>query len=384
MFQSKRRSWRTLLIALVAVLAFSIMAGCGKKDVVATYEGGEITAKEFDLDQRILLAVSPQAAQLLQMDEFREYLLKQEIAYKYLAAKADDKTAEAGKKKAEQQLEMMKASYGGADAFKKMLDAQKVSEAEVKDYFNRLYIAMENEENKVTEDDMKKEFEAAKENFTTASVRHILIGFTDPGGKQRSEEETLKLAKDIKARLDKGEDFATLAKKYSEDPGSKDNGGLYENANVSGWVEEFKQAALTQPVNKIGDPVKTSYGYHIIRVESRNEKKYEDFTQDEKDQLKMSAASKKVDEFMTGDLEKKIIKKINLPKVETPKDNGGNATNNGAGAGSGAGTGTNAGTGTGTNAGTDGSGNAGASGNGGGGAANNAGTSGTGSGNAGK
>lgn len=383
MFQSKRRSWRTLLIALVAVLAFSVMAGCGKKDVVATYEGGEITAKEFDLDQRILLAVSPQAAQLLQMDEFREYLLKQEIAYKYLAAKADDKTAEAGKKKAEQQLEMMKASYGGADAFKKMLDAQKVSEAEVKDYFNRLYIAMENEENKVTEDDMKKEFEAAKENFTTASVRHILIGFTDPNGKQRSEEETLKLAKDIKARLDKGEDFATLAKKYSEDPGSKDNGGLYENANVSAWVEEFKQAALTQPIDEIGDPVKTSYGYHIIRVESRNEKKYEDLTQDEKDQLKMSVASQKVDEFMAGDLEKKIIKKINLPKTETPKDNGGNATNNGTGTGSGAGTGTNAGTGTGTNAGTDGAGNAGASGNGDGGAANNSGA-GTGSGNAGK
>ncbi|RRJ63055.1 peptidylprolyl isomerase [Paenibacillus oralis] len=363
MFQSKRRSWQTLLIALVAVLAFSIMAGCGKKDVVATYEGGEITAKEFDLDQRILLALSPNAAQLLQVDEFREYLLKQEVAYKYLAAKADDKTAEAGKKKAEQQLEMMKASYG-ADTFKKMLDAQKVTEAEVKDYFNRLYITTENEENKLTEDDVKKEFEATKENFTTASVRHILIGFTDPSGKQRSEDETLKLAKDIKARLDKGEDFATLAKKYSEDPGSKDDGGLYENANVSGWVEEFKQAALTQPINKIGDPVKTTYGYHIIRVESRNEKKYEDLTQDEKDQLKLSVATRKVDEFIAGDLEKKIIKKINLPKVETPKDNG-------------------AGTGTGTNAGTDGSGNAGSTGNSGG-AANNSGTSGTGSGNAGK
>lgn len=353
MFQSKRRSWRTLLIALVAVLAISIMAGCGKKDVVATYEGGEITAKEFDLEQRILLVSQPEYEQMLQVDQIREYLVKQAIAYEYLASKADDKTVEAGKKRAEEQFNVVKTSQG--DSFKQKLDSQKVTEAEYKEYMNRFFTVLEGEKNKLTEDDVKKEFEAVKQYFTTASVRHILIGLTDPAGKERSEADTLKLATEIKARLDKGEDFAALAKQYSEDPGSKDNGGLYENADVSGWVEEFKQAALTQPINEIGDPVKTTFGYHIIRVESRTEKKYEDLTQEEKDQIKTMLASQKVDEFIAGDLEKKIIKKINLPKVETPKDNGSNGTNKGSNAGNGTG-----------------------------GAADNSGTSGTSSGNAGK
>ncbi|MGG1612580.1 MULTISPECIES: peptidylprolyl isomerase [Paenibacillus] len=379
MFQSKRRSWRMLLIALVTVLAFSVMAGCGKnassggKDtskVIATYEGGEITENEFDREQRIVLALQPQMEQFMQMEDFRQYLVKQEIAYEYLEAKADEKTKEAGKKKAEEQFDLMKSSYG-EENFKNMLDAQKVSEAEFKDYMVRIYTVMEGERQKISEDDVKKEFEATKQDYTTASVRHILINFTDPDGKERTEEETLKLAKEVKAKLDKGEDFAALAKQYSEDPGSKDNGGLYENVEVSNWVEAFKQAALTQPLNQIGDPVKTEYGYHIIRVESRTEKKFEDLTQEQKDMIQTTLASNKLDEFMAGDLEKKIIKKIDLPKVETSTGENGTGTDTNAGNGS------NAGTDTGTNAGTEGSGNAGNTGTGsntGNGAANNAGS----------
>ncbi|MDU4695728.1 MULTISPECIES: peptidylprolyl isomerase [Paenibacillus] len=373
MFQSKRRSWRTLLIALVAVLAFSVMAGCGKKEassggndtskVIATYEGGEITENEWDREQRIVLALQPQMEQFMQMEDFRQYLIKQEIAYEYLETKADDKTKEAGKKKAEEQFDLMKSSYG-EDNFKQMLDAQKLTEAEFKNYMVRIYTVMEGERLKISEDDVKKEFEATKQDYTTASVRHILINFTDPDGKERTSEDALKLAKDVKAKLDKGEDFATLAKEYSEDPGSKDNGGLYENVEVSNWVEAFKQAALTQPVNEIGDPVETEYGYHIIRVESRTEKKFEDLTQEQKDMIQTTLASNKLDEFMSGDLEKKIIKKIELPKVET------NTGENDTDAGTNAGNGTNAGTDAGTNAGTEGSGNAG-----------NAGTNGNGAGN---
>ncbi|MCH1643141.1 peptidylprolyl isomerase [Paenibacillus timonensis] len=380
MFQSKRRSWRMLLIALVAVLAFSVMAGCGKKEassggkdtskVIATYEGGEITENEFDREQRIVLALQPQMEQFMQMEDFRQYLIKQEIAYEYLETKADDKTKEAGKKKAEEQFDQMKTSYG-EDSFKQMLDAQKITEADFKNYMVRIYTVMEGERQKISEDDVKKEFEATKQDYTTATVRHILINFTDPDGKERTSEAALKLAKDVKAKLDKGEDFAALAKQYSEDPGSKDNGGLYENVEVSNWVEAFKQAALTQPLNEIGEPVETEYGYHIIRVEARTEKKYEDLSQEQKDMIQTTLASNKLDEFMSGDLEKKIIKKIELPKVET------STGENGTGAGTNAGNGTNAGTDAGTNAGTEGSGNAGNAGTSGNGAANNAGTNGS-------
>lgn len=327
MFQSKGRTWKRLTIAMVAVLAFSVMAGCGKKDesqsgkgdnspVVATYEGGQITQNEFDKEMRIILALQPQMEQFTQMDDFRNYLIKQQIAYKYLDSKADDKVKEAGKKKADEQYKAMKDAYG-ADKFKAMLDAQKVTEKEFQEYMVRIYTVLESQLILIKDEDVKAEFEATKNDYTTASVRHILIGFQDAEGKEKyTDEEALKVAKEVKAKLDKGEDFAALAKEYSTDAGSKDNGGLYENAKVSQWVEEFKQAALTQPINEIGDPVKTSYGYHIIRVESRTEKKFEDLTAEEKELIKTQVASAKLDEFMSGDLEKKIIKKIDLPKVE--------------------------------------------------------------------
>jgi len=353
MFRSKGRSWKTLLTTLVVVLAVSVMAGCGKKtdnNVVATYDGGEITQKEFDLEQRMVLALQPQMAQFTEMDDFREYLVKQAIAYKYWESKADDKMKEEGKKKADTQYKAMKDA-NGADNVKQMLDAQKITEKEFQNYMTRIYTVMETQLTGITEDDMKKEFEATKEDYITASVRHILIGFQDSEGKERSKDDALKLAKEVKAKLDKGEDFATLVKQYSNDGQQNiDNGGLYADAAVNQWVPEFKEAAMTLPLNKISDPVETDYGYHIIRVEARTEKTFADLTDAEKDTLKMSIGSQKLDEFMSGDLEKKIIKKITLPKVEKKAEN----TDKGANSGSGN---------TGTNGNADKSGNSGNSSN---------------------
>lgn len=342
MFQSKKRSWKTLLIALVAVLSFTVMAGCGKdgnskssgsKDtskVIATYDGGEITENEFDREQRIVLALQPQMEQFLEMDDFRDYLIKQEIAYEYLETKASDDMKTAGKKKAEEQFDAMKKSMGD-ESFKQMLDVQKIEESDFKDYMIRIYTVMESQKATVTDEDVTKEFEATKGDYITASVRHILIGFTDKEGKERSQEDALKLANEIKAKLDKGEDFATLAKENSDDgEANRENGGMYADTPVSNWVPEFKEQAMSLPLNTISDPVKTDYGYHIMRVEARTEKAFTDLTDEEKELIKMSVASQKLDEFMTGDLEKNIIKKIELPKVEK-KEESTDGTNSGTG-----------------------------------------------------
>jgi foldase protein PrsA len=76
----------------------------------------------------------------------------------------------------------------------------------------------------------------------------------------------------IKKELDGGADFAELAKKYSQDPGSKDNGGAYaEGLEYASLDKAFLAGALTQPVGKIGAPVKASYGFHIIKVTKKDE-----------------------------------------------------------------------------------------------------------------
>ncbi|MDR0498765.1 MAG: peptidylprolyl isomerase [Holophagales bacterium] len=126
-----------------------------------------------------------------------------------------------------------------------------------------------------TEEQVKGYYEENKNNFKakdTASARHILVAVrknekeTD---KLTDEEAQVKIAK-AKAELVGGKKWEVVAKNYSDDPGSKENGGLYENFNPVQMVKEFADAVRTQEIGKIGDPVKTQFGYHIILVENRN------------------------------------------------------------------------------------------------------------------
>ena len=82
-------------------------------------------------------------------------------------------------------------------------------------------------------------------------------------------------AEQVLSRAKAGEDFAKLAKEFSEDPGSKDKGGLYENVAVnSGFDKNFESAALAlQPGQVTENLVETPFGYHIIKLEKKGEGK---------------------------------------------------------------------------------------------------------------
>lgn len=312
-----KKSWKFVSITLVGVLALSLLSACGKsensEDVVATYKGGEITLAEYNIEKKVLIFLSPQYEQLAEMDDFKTYLVNQQVAFEYLSANATDEAKTAGKKLAVEQLDQMKQQINNEETFKTMLDEQGLKESDLKGYLDQVMISMEDMTRKVSDDDVKKQYEATKQDFTVASVRHVLISLTDADQKERTKEEALKIAKDVKSQLDKGADFATIAKKYSEDPGSVDNGGLYENTPVGTWVEAFKQSALTLPLNTISDPVETDYGYHILKVESREETPFDKLTQAQKDTIKNTLGSSKIDDFMQNDLPD-LIKEVNLPK----------------------------------------------------------------------
>ena len=89
-----------------------------------------------------------------------------------------------------------------------------MTEDDLKNYMLRVMTVMEHEKNQVTEEDIKKEFDANKKDYTNISVRHVLIAFQDTEGKERPEGEALKIAKEVQSKLNKGEDFAALAKEY--------------------------------------------------------------------------------------------------------------------------------------------------------------------------
>ncbi|MGD0851289.1 peptidylprolyl isomerase [Bradyrhizobium sp.] len=119
-----------------------------------------------------------------------------------------------------------------------------------------------------TEDAMKKVYDDASKQITgeqEVHARHILV---------ETEDE----AKAIEDELKKGADFAELAKKKSKDPGASDGGdlGFFTKEQM---VPEFSTVAFALEPGKISDPVKSQFGWHIIKVEEKRNRKAPDFEQ---------------------------------------------------------------------------------------------------------
>src|SRR6201997_2382877 len=119
-----------------------------------------------------------------------------------------------------------------------------------------------------TDDAMKKVYEDAAKQISgeqEVHARHILV---------ETEDES----KAIKAELDKGADFAELAKKKSKDPGASDGGdlGFFTKEQM---VPEFSEVAFKLDPGKISDPVKSQFGWHIIKVGEKRNRKAPDFDQ---------------------------------------------------------------------------------------------------------
>jgi peptidyl-prolyl cis-trans isomerase C len=119
-----------------------------------------------------------------------------------------------------------------------------------------------------TDENMKKVYEDAAKQISgeqEVHARHILV-------------ETEDQAKKIEDELKKGADFAELAKKESKDPGASDGGdlGFFTKDQM---VPEFSTAAFALEPGKISDPVKTQFGWHVIKVEEKRTRKAPDFEQ---------------------------------------------------------------------------------------------------------
>jgi parvulin-like peptidyl-prolyl isomerase len=158
---------------------------------------------------------------------------------------------------------------GGKENFLKMLkkngiDIEHVKESIKKDLLIQNYVEGElSSKITVSEEEIQKAYKEDK----TASVRHILLLTQQKNDSEK--KEILKKMEDILARARKGEDFTELAKKYSEDPGVKENEGLYPDFVRGDMVKPFEDAAFSVPVGKISDLVETQYGYHILKVINR-------------------------------------------------------------------------------------------------------------------
>ena len=125
----------------------------------------------------------------------------------------------------------------------------------------------------VTDEDAKAFYDKNSDKFQMPdSVRASHILFAVP---QDAKPDVVaakeKLAKDTEARIKKGEDFAKLATELSDDPGSKTTGGDLNFFTKDRMVPEFADAAFKMKVGDVSDPVKTQYGFHIIKVTDKKD-----------------------------------------------------------------------------------------------------------------
>jgi peptidyl-prolyl cis-trans isomerase D len=130
----------------------------------------------------------------------------------------------------------------------------------------------------LTRDDLQAYYNQHRDQYRVAEqakVSHILIKTPLPGPDGKIDDkgvaEAQHRAEDLLKQLKAGAKFEDLAKKYSEDPGSAKEGGSLGWIGKGRTVPEFEKAAFSLPKGQISDLVKSSYGFHIIRVDDKQD-----------------------------------------------------------------------------------------------------------------
>lgn len=327
------------ILGLFIILASTILWGCGSKNVVATVNGEDITVQELDeqvalmktnLEQQGFSFEGDQGKELEQM--LRQNLVDQMIDQKLVLQDAEKQGMTPGDKEVQDQIDEIKKQLGTEADFKKYLAANGVNEAKLNDVIkqqlavNNLRQKVASEVSQPTAEQIKAYYEQNKTQFSLPEQRqvsHILIGAGDySNGQKRSEVDAKVLALQMVQKIKDGEDFAGLAKKYSDDQGSKDNGGQYPAfSKGSGFVAEFEDAAFNLKQGEYTvEPVKTTFGYHIIRLDEIIPAKIQTLEESKESiiaTLNQDAVNQKTDEYLKSLRDKaKIVNNVEKDQPE--------------------------------------------------------------------
>ncbi|MGP8243395.1 MAG: peptidylprolyl isomerase [Bryobacteraceae bacterium] len=159
-------------------------------------------------------------------------------------------------------------------------------------------------QSKPSEEEMRKYYDEHQKDFEQVQARHILIRFqgsslpVKPGEKDLTDAEALAKAQDIRKKLVAGGDFAAIAKAESDDSGSGASGGELGFFHRGQMVPSFETAAFALKEGEISDPVKSQFGYHIIKVEAHKVKTFEEAKPEIEQRLAPQQAQKTLEEMV--------------------------------------------------------------------------------------
>ncbi|HQA48733.1 MAG TPA: peptidylprolyl isomerase [Bacillota bacterium] len=254
-----RRYMKTYKAVLAVILLTVALAGTScsaDKDAVAKVNGEAITKDQ--LYDAMVKQGGQQALDMLIMEKIVEMEAKKQ------GVQVTDEDVD-------KEIDKMAEQYGDRETFEQIIGMYGYNMDGIK---KDISMSLKIEELlrpsiSITEEEMREYFEENKETFAVeeqVKASHILT-------------ETEEAAAEVKEKLDAGEDFAELAKQYSIDEANKNYGGDLGIVKRGEMVPEFEEAAFSMEAGSISQPVKTQFGYHIIKVDDKKEAREADFEQ---------------------------------------------------------------------------------------------------------
>ncbi len=248
--------------------------------VIARGSGLEITRGDLDDAMAGIRNAYQKQGQPLSPDQainIEKRMLNQLIETKLLLAKATDADRAAGKKAADLQITAAIENAGSADAFDQQLKANGLTEADVRAKITQQATAqavVQRELNvTVTDDEVKNYYDAHTFDYEQPEmvrIAHILIYTIDPVTRAPLPDDQQlarrRLADDVLKRIQAGADFQAYAKQFSQDAGSKDNGGVLLPFPRGQMLREIEDAAFSLTNNQVSDVITTTSGYEIVKL----------------------------------------------------------------------------------------------------------------------
>ena len=291
-------------------------------EVAATYEGGQVTGKEIRDYLRPRIIEGAKAGHTLTQEQLLSIAANyanQVMLRNLLIIEAKSKGFKPDMDAAKKEFEEFKTARGAENVQKMLTDMgiteeflmERTAEDSMIETFFKSQV-------KIEENAAKKFYDENPQHFTTYSASHILSMF--PGaqeGKQPTAEEekaTLEKLQKAQKELADGKDFAEVAKTHSDCPSKKEGGNL-GTFPAGQMVPEFEEALKKMKAGEISQPVKTQYGYHIIKAGETKVFSFDEM----KDKINQYLQGQEMDKVA-----KQIIDKITVDKkakvlIEPPK-----------------------------------------------------------------
>ncbi|NOY78758.1 MAG: hypothetical protein GXO76_12915 [Calditrichaeota bacterium] len=295
-----------ILCGIVLFFILSLVNAQAKKKVVATVNGVKITNRDLleGINQKLPLISVHKVISKQKYQEIQHQVLNQLIDDELLYQEAKRLKLKADEVELNKHINYMKSAYPTQKAFREQLAKTGLS---YKEWINKLKRRLLiNQVQKleimdqvsVTDKDVRRYYQEHKKKFFVPArlkVLHVLIS-VDPGSMEAGWKAGLKRAQKAYKKLLAGEKFSKVVKEFSSDSTSRARGGDIGWVHVGQLLPELDQVAQKMKIGQVSQPIRTIYGYHIIKLVGRKPGKQLAFDEIDQKELKQKLLQKRIEE----------------------------------------------------------------------------------------